>query len=187
MKKEIINLLTWYANRISETTTYKTWSDEFCRKEVRTATMDFLGELRKHIDLTKLTREEAVELGFGKWEENGDLYLIPLYLLPIIPVGTELTSIFGNKVVYNGHNIDTDIRCGCLAFGIHIPETEQEKRYVYELRYDDDWEEAHFMFGLFDSEDKAKAEMEDRLEDFDDEVVRAEKRKHYSISKIEVK
>ena len=48
--------------------------------------------------------------------------MIPLWLLPIIPVGTELTSISGETIIYNGTNIDKDIRFGCLAWGIHIPE-----------------------------------------------------------------
>lgn len=121
MKQEIINCLTWYANRVSETVQYHTWSDEFCRKEVNKSTDTFINELKKHIDILKLTRKEAVELRFGKWEDDGDLYLIPLYLLPIIPVGTELTSISGETIIYNGTNIDKDIRFGCLAWGIHIP------------------------------------------------------------------
>lgn len=133
MKNEIMNCLTWYANRVAETVQYKNWSDEFCRKEVCTATMDFLSELRKHIDLSKFTREEATELRFVKWTDDGDLYLIPLYLLPIIPIGTELTCISGENIVYDGHNIDDDIRFGCLAYGIHIPETAKEKQYVYEI------------------------------------------------------
>lgn len=122
MKKEIVNCLTWYANRVAETVQYTSWSDEFCRKEVRQATMDFVSELRKYIDFSKLTREEAVALRFGQWEEGSDLYLIPLYLLPIVPVGIELTCISGKTVVYDGTNIDNDIRFGCIAWGIHIPE-----------------------------------------------------------------
>ena len=35
MKKEIINCLTWYANRVAETVQYETWSDEYARKELK--------------------------------------------------------------------------------------------------------------------------------------------------------
>lgn len=119
-KKEIINCLTWYANRVAETVRYTSWDDAFCRNEVRTATMDFLSELRKHIDFSKLTKEEALALRFGWWDD--DLYLIPLYLLPLVPVGTELTSINGNTIVYDGTNIDDDVRSGCLAWGVRISE-----------------------------------------------------------------
>ena len=122
MKQEIINCLTWYANRVLETVQYTNWSDEFCRNEVRSTTMNFLSELRKHIDFSKLTREEAIELRFGRWDEESDLYLIPLYLLPIVPVGTELTCINGKSIIYDGTNVDDDIRFGCIAWGIKIPE-----------------------------------------------------------------
>lgn len=127
MKQEIINCLTWYANKVSETTQYKSWSDEFCRKEIEESTGKFLNELKKLIDFSNLTREEAVELRFGKWEENSDLYLIPLYLLPIIPIGIELTCINGEKIIYDGTNVDNDIRFGCIAYGINITERKEGK------------------------------------------------------------
>lgn len=122
MKREIINCLTWYANRVAETVEYIAWSDEFCRDEIRKANEMFVDELRKYIDFSKLTREEAFELRFGKWDDEMNLYLIPLYLLPIIPIGTKLTSINGGTVIYDGTNIDNDTRFGCLAWGINIPE-----------------------------------------------------------------
>lgn len=122
MKKEIADCLIQYANRVAETVQYNCWTDEFCRSEIHQATMDFLSKLRKHIDILKLTKEEALALHFGKWEKDGDLYLIPLYLLPIIPVGIELTCINGQTIIYNGFNVDRDTRCGCIAWGIHIPE-----------------------------------------------------------------
>ena len=128
MKPEIINCLTWYANRVAETVQYNTtWSDAFCRKEIREATETFVCELRKHIDFHNLSRKEATALRFGKWEDKNDLYLIPLYLLPILPIGTELTCINGDKVIYDGTNIDNDIRFGCIAWGINIPKMKGEK------------------------------------------------------------
>ena len=126
MKKEIIRGLTLYANRVSETVQYKSWSDEFCRKEIENSTGDFLNHIREHIDFKNLTRKEALELGFGLWEEGSDLCLIPLYLLPIIPFGTKLKCINGKEIIYNGANVDNDIRFGCIAYGIDIPEGEEK-------------------------------------------------------------
>lgn len=127
--KELLSCFSWYANKVSESVVYANWTDGFARSEVHQNTMNFLSALRKLIDLTKLTREEAVDLAFRKLETRGDLYLIPLYLLPLIPVGTVLTSIDGRRVVYNGSNIYTgDNLYGCLAYGIHIPETKEEAR-----------------------------------------------------------
>lgn len=123
MKKEIINCLTWYANMVAQTVQYTSWSDNFCRKEIKEAHDKFIEELKKHIDLKALTREDAIGLRFGRWsDETPNLYLIPLWLVPIIPVGTELTCISGAKIIYNGSNIDNDIRFGCIAYGIEICE-----------------------------------------------------------------
>ena len=121
MKPEIMNLLTWYANKVAETVQYTNWSDEFCREETKKATDRFLDELKKYIDFDNLTEEEAQELRFGKWsDDEPDLYLVPLYLLPVLPIGTKLTCINGQKIVYDGHNIDNDIRFGCLAYGVRV-------------------------------------------------------------------
>lgn len=121
MKKEIINCMTWYANRVAETVQYTNWSDEFCRKEIKENTDTMLKTLSKHIDWSNLTREEAIELRFGLWDKDmPNLYLLPLYLLPILPIGTELTTIGGDKIVYDGTNVDNDIRFGCIAYGIEI-------------------------------------------------------------------
>ena len=123
MKKEIINCLTWYANQVAETVQYTSWSDESCREHINKSTETLLDELKKHIDWDNLTVEEVKELRFGRWDDDmPDLWLIPLYLLPILPIGTELQSILGNKVVYDGTNVDKDTRFGCIAYGIIVKE-----------------------------------------------------------------
>ena len=150
MKKEIIGCLTWYANSVSETTQYESWDDEFCRKRIKKSTDALLDELKNHIDWDNLTEEEGYELRFRRWSSDKDideeidyvrkkgtdeaeiqrlvegfertkgLWLIPLYLLPIVPKGTELISICGEVVKYDGTNVDNDIRCGCIAYGIKL-------------------------------------------------------------------
>lgn len=121
MKKEIRNCFTWYANRVAQTVHYASWSDEFCRKEVKEATNKFLEELKKYIDWDNLTREEASELRFMRWSDAyPDLFLLPLYILPILPIGTKLITIVGEEIIYDGTNVDKDTRVGCLAYGIEI-------------------------------------------------------------------
>lgn len=121
MKAELINCFTWYANRISETTTYTNWSDNFAREEVMKCSKKFLNALKNYIDFENLTEREARELRFQKWsEDEPDLYLIPLYLLPILPIGIELACLDGEKLIYDGKNVDDDIRCGCIAYGIRV-------------------------------------------------------------------
>lgn len=128
MKKEIIWSLTWFANRVSETTTYTNWSDEFCRKEIQHSTDIFIDSMKRHFDWDNLTVEDAMNLRFQLWdEETPDLYLIPLYLLPILPIGMEVTSISGEKIINDGANLDNDIRFGCIAYGITIPKRRESK------------------------------------------------------------
>lgn len=123
MKNEIINCLTWYANEVAATVQYDHWSDEFCRKEIKESHDKFITELKNHIDFNNITVEEARELRFCKFsDDTPNLYLIPLYLLPMVPIGTELTTIFGDKIIYDGSNVDNDIRFGCIAYGIEIKE-----------------------------------------------------------------
>lgn len=122
MDKEILNCLTYMVNEVAHTVQYESWSDEYCRKNLKKATDKMLEVLKKHIDWDNLTKQEAEELRFMAWDKEKfpDLYLIPLYLLPILPIGMELTTIFGEKIIYDGKNVDKDTRQGMLACGIHI-------------------------------------------------------------------
>ena len=121
MKQEIINCFTWYTNRVAETVQYTSWSDEYCRKTIKEATDKMLDVLSENIDWNNLTKEEAYELRFMRWsEDQPDLYLLPLYILPILPIGTKIISIFGEEIIYDGTNVDNDIRYGCIAYGIEI-------------------------------------------------------------------
>ena len=121
MKKEIQNCLTWITNRVSETIIYDNWSDDLKIKQNKEVFDTFYSELKKHIDITKLTIEEAKELRFRRWDEElPDLWLFPLYLVPLIPEGLEVMSISGDKFKYEKDKADNDIRFGCVAYGIEI-------------------------------------------------------------------
>lgn len=63
-----------------------------------------------------------------KLNNTRNLFLFPLWFVPLIPKGTELTTISGDTFIYNGDisEIDTDIRCGCVAYGIKLKDGEQE-------------------------------------------------------------
>lgn len=63
------------------------------------------------------TRDELVALGCRPWDESG-LMLLPAKLLDEVDEGTELTSIFGAKVVVGRDYIDRDTRFGLLAVGV---------------------------------------------------------------------
>lgn len=118
MKSELVNHFTWLANTLAESYTYP-WSDAFKAKELKNNFDKFYESAKKlDLDLDKLTVDELQEMRFRKWDDESNLWLIPLWFVPLLPVGIELTTIFGNKVTYTGDNIDLDIRFGCIAFGI---------------------------------------------------------------------
>ncbi len=109
------------ANKTAETVAYGgSWGVEFCQKEINEAHNKIVEELRKHIDWNSLTVDDCKELRFNQWSDELPIWLIPIWLLDVIPAGTELTSISGEKVVFNSkEDIDIDTRFGCLAYGIY--------------------------------------------------------------------
>lgn len=106
----------------AEVNTYKNWSAEFKVQELEEAYNTFYKSLLKnnHINIEALTIEEAKELRFSKWDEESDLYLFPLWLVPLIPEGMEVTSINGETFKYSKENTNNDIRFGCVAYGINL-------------------------------------------------------------------
>ena len=73
--------------------------------------------LQSALDKGHLTKEEFDKKVANEKNTLG-LRLIPLYLYPSLPIGITLTSIGGEERVFDGSNIDTDIRFGYLAWGI---------------------------------------------------------------------
>lgn len=129
MNIDLVNHFTWLANSMAECNAYDSWSAKFKECHIKEAFETFYnslkGDTNKHlVDLKTMTVEKAKELRFCRWSEDmPNLWLLPLWFVPLIPIGIELTSIGGEKVVYDGKNIDTDIRFGCIAYGIELPET----------------------------------------------------------------
>jgi len=98
---------------------YENWSDEFSYKEIKESYLNIKNLLKEIIgDITTLSKEELKELGFAKWEEERELYLIPLWAFDLIPDGTELESISGDKIIKGKDEIDLDVRFGCIAYGL---------------------------------------------------------------------
>lgn len=73
--------------------------------------------LQSEFDKGHLTKEEFDKKVANEKNTLG-LRLIPLYLYPSLPIGITLTSIDGEEKVFDGSNVDTDIRFGCIAWGI---------------------------------------------------------------------
>ena len=73
--------------------------------------------LQSELSKGNITKEEF-DNKIANEKNTLGLCFIPLYLYPSLPIGITLTSIDGEEIVFDGSNIDTDIRFGCLAWGI---------------------------------------------------------------------
>ena len=105
---------------------YENWSDEFCRQEINEA---FSYNIENYyIDPYKLSREELISIGFSKWDEDGDLLLIPLWVYPFLEDGIKLTCIDDTKAIKGKDEIDLDIRCSCIAYGVEINDSNNNHR-----------------------------------------------------------
>lgn len=112
---------------------YYSWSDKYSLDHVKKCFDNLNERLEEIYDMKKIFSGEEtdiatlISLGFARWSDEKDeegrvLYLIPLYLLPLIPEGTIVKDINGNIIEYNGFNIDNDTRAGLLAYGILVKE-----------------------------------------------------------------
>ena len=70
----------------------------------------------------KLSNEEKMQR-FEKLKNLTTIRLIPTYLVPIIPVGLELVCVNGEKIIYDGTNINkNDILGDCIRYGLNPKE-----------------------------------------------------------------
>lgn len=92
---------------------YKSWSDEFAVSELRSV----VERVNTTVDVSGFTKNQFDELGFGTWDEETGLRLIPLWLFPFISNDVEYTAIDGDKIK-GRDQMDNDHRGGFLAFGI---------------------------------------------------------------------
>ena len=89
---------------------FKSWQS---KKDIK----EEISCLQSALDKRHLTKDEFDKKVANEKNTLG-LRLIPIYLYPSLPIGITLTSINGEERVFDGSNIDTDIRFGCLAWGI---------------------------------------------------------------------
>ena len=123
MKKEVIQCLVWFTNKSLEIINYEGWTSAFKEKQIKESSNKMYDTLEKYIDVTTLTIEECLDLGFRKWDDVfPDLYMFPLWFVPLLPNGLDVMDINGRKFKYFKSFVDTDIRLGCISFGIEIKE-----------------------------------------------------------------
>ena len=127
LEDKVNNTLKWLANQIASIQVYH-WDEEYKKKSLNDAWQkvqeQFKEDIEEEISLIRsefgrghLTKEEF-EKKVANEKNTLGLRLIPLYLYPSLPIGITLTSINGEEIMFDGSNINTDIRFGCLLWGI---------------------------------------------------------------------
>lgn len=121
-RKEITKNTDIFINELKKYIDFNNLSDEECR-ELRFGRFmsneeidDEIKDIKNNNKLSEIEKHKRIKLR----NNIRDIRLIPLYLLPILPIGTEVISIGGEVIKYDGNNIDNDIRFGCLAYGIKL-------------------------------------------------------------------
>jgi hypothetical protein len=106
------------SNLVSEISTYDSWSDEFCRKQIKDLYSKLIDKFQD-VDFTQFTSEELKQLDFQFWDEN--TILMPVWALDCLPDGTKVVSIDGQEIIFDkSKGLDKDTRFGCTAYGFSL-------------------------------------------------------------------
>ncbi|OPH61839.1 hypothetical protein BC351_00945 [Paenibacillus ferrarius] len=93
------------------------WSPEFCHEDLERYYNTAQEQLKK-LNFNLLTEDELKFLGFRKYSDNSENYLVPLWLLRCLPEGTVLRCLSGRECVVGTDEIDNDVRYGLTAFSL---------------------------------------------------------------------
>lgn len=73
----------------------------------------------RKVDPNEMTKDELVNLGFQKWDEDSGIMLIPLYVYPFLKdeiMCGSISDICARLIKVS--EIDIDHRFWCLAYGV---------------------------------------------------------------------
>lgn len=82
-------------------------------------------------DWSSLSKDTMLELGFIRYEGAKTIvWLIPLWMYPIIPENVLLTTPDGSNFIFNSKTASTNTIFNCLTYGIKEMETDKiEEEY----------------------------------------------------------
>ena len=101
---------------------YDSWSLKYCVDSMR-GIENTIKNKNKDLELfdldpSELISDELLDLDFGRWSEETNLMLIPLWIYPYVKDGINVEDINGEKFKLDKSKVDTDTRFGCLSFGV---------------------------------------------------------------------
>lgn len=128
-KQKYFNTIKNYKQRCSNLManicSYDTWSDEFCRQEIRSLYSKLI-EVFKDTDFTQFTIDELKEFDFKLWDDT--TILMPVWVIDCLPDGAIITSIGGAEITFDkSKGLDKDERFGCSAYGFSISQLRDSK------------------------------------------------------------
>ena len=106
-------------NRAAEVFNYG-WSDDLSSERIKEIPDVFYkSKCFRKVDPNEMTKEQLLDLGFQKWDEDSGLMLIPLYIYPFLKDEIMCGSISDicSRLIKTSE-IDLDHRFGCLAYGV---------------------------------------------------------------------
>lgn len=126
----IVRCFRWVMNELVQDYIDKRLSDEQLQRFDT-----FYSCIEKTIDWDNLTRENCLDLGFMCCVDEeverpvNELWLIPHWLLPVIPDGIILTCINNETIEYHYSEADHTVQYGVLTYGILLPiKTDHEEK-----------------------------------------------------------
>ena len=118
--EKYLKILNKYGRHVVLVSMYKNWQEDkgFMLDELFSYYRTFINKLKEEIPFETLTESDLRVMGFGEWDNEKHLFLIPLLLWEYIPYGTEVVSITGERYVKGKDKISDDTRNGYLAYCI---------------------------------------------------------------------
>ena len=106
-------------NRAAEGFSYSLDADFLSKRIKEIADVFSKSECFRKVDPKEMTKEQLLDLGFQKWDEDSGLMLIPLYIYPFLKdeiMCGSISDICSRLIKVS--EIDIDHRFGCLAYGV---------------------------------------------------------------------
>lgn len=121
--EKYLKIINRYGRQNVLVSMYENWQgdEEFIPEVLFGYYRTFINKLKEEIPFETLTESDLRVMGFGEWDNEKHLFLIPLLLWEYIPDGTEVVSIMGEKCIKGKDKIDDDTRDGYLAYCITPP------------------------------------------------------------------
>lgn len=121
--EKYLKIINGYGRHVVLVSMYKNWQEDkgFMLDELFSYHCTFTNKLKEEIPFETLTESDLRVMGFGEWDNEKHLFLVPLLLWEYIPDGTEMVSIMGERYVKGKDKINDDTRDGYLAYCITPP------------------------------------------------------------------